>query len=69
MKTTINLDDDLLREAMKATGITRKTDLLNNALRALVRRAAQERIVNSAGSIPGVLKVFYHSMEKGNDCA
>ncbi|MGD8818424.1 MAG: type II toxin-antitoxin system VapB family antitoxin, partial [Acidobacteriota bacterium] len=36
MRTTINIDDDLLAEAMRLTGITEKTALVRAGLEALV---------------------------------
>jgi Arc/MetJ family transcription regulator len=37
MRTTIILDDDLLKRAQQLTGIRTKRELINVALRALVR--------------------------------
>lgn len=38
MRTTINLDDDLLREAQRLTGVKERTALLREALHALIER-------------------------------
>jgi len=40
-RTVINLDDELVREAMRRAGLKRKVDVVNEALRVLV---AQERV-------------------------
>ena len=41
MRTNIVLDDDLLAEAMAATGATTKTDAIHEALRRMVRAHKQ----------------------------
>jgi Arc/MetJ family transcription regulator len=38
MRTTVNLDDALLAEAGRLSGIRERTALLNEALRALIAR-------------------------------
>jgi Arc/MetJ family transcription regulator len=40
----VNLDDALVREAMKATGLTRKVDVVNEGLRVLVAQRRLERL-------------------------
>lgn len=49
-RTVINLDDRLVREAMRRTGLKRKVDVVNYALRELV---AQERIVRMFQTLKG----------------
>lgn len=43
-RTLVNLDDALVREAMKATGLTRKVDVVNEGLRVLVAQRRLERL-------------------------
>ena len=50
MRTTINLDDDLLAKAQHYTGITEKSELVREALRALVQREASRRMILLGGS-------------------
>ncbi|MCA1734205.1 MAG: type II toxin-antitoxin system VapB family antitoxin, partial [Acidobacteria bacterium] len=38
MRTTINLDDDLLEEAHRVTGLRERTELVHEGLRALIAR-------------------------------
>ena len=38
MRTTLNLDDDLIRDAREMTGIQEKTALIHKALRDLLAR-------------------------------
>ena len=43
MRTTFNLDDDLLGEAQRLTGMTERTALINEGLRALIQRESAWR--------------------------
>jgi Arc/MetJ family transcription regulator len=52
MRTTVNLDDELLADAEKLSGITERTALLNAGLKALVERAAARRLAALGGSQP-----------------
>ena len=51
-RTTVNLRDDLLKQARHATGIKRKTDLLHAGLEALIARDARMQLADMAGSLP-----------------
>lgn len=52
MRTTIALDDDLLRQAQHYTGITEKAALVREALTRLVRSEAARRLAALGGSDP-----------------
>lgn len=52
MRTTLNLDDDLIREARKYTGIEEKTALIHEALRHLIAREAGKRLAALGGTMP-----------------
>lgn len=52
MRTTINLDDELVREARRLTGIQEKTALIHAALRELISRAAARRLAALGGTMP-----------------
>jgi len=52
MRTTLALDDDLVREAQRLTGTTEKTALVRQALRALIERESAKRLAQLAGSEP-----------------
>ncbi|GFG73250.1 MULTISPECIES: type II toxin-antitoxin system VapB family antitoxin [Mycobacterium] len=52
MRTTIALDDDLVREAQRLTGTTEKSALVREALRALIERESARRLAKLAGSEP-----------------
>ena len=52
MRATVALDDELLKEAQEFTGLTERTDLLREALRALIQREAGRRLLALAGTMP-----------------
>lgn len=52
MRTTIALDDDLIREAEAYTGIKEKAALVREALTRLVRHEAARRLAALGGSDP-----------------
>ncbi len=52
MRTTLDLDDRLLEEAMAEAPSRTKTALVEEALRALLRERAIERLIHAAGSAP-----------------
>lgn len=52
MSTTLALDDDLLAEAQALTGLTEKTSLVREALRALIERESARRLARLGGSEP-----------------
>jgi Arc/MetJ family transcription regulator len=52
MRTTINLDDELLAKAQRLTGIRERTGLVHEGLRALIEREAARRLARLGGSEP-----------------
>lgn len=52
MRTTVNLDTDLLAEASRLTGVTERTALLHAGLRALIERESARRLARMGGSQP-----------------
>ena len=53
MRTTLNLDRELVGKAQEMTGIKRKTDLVHAGLQSLIQREAARRLIALGGSIPG----------------
>ena len=51
-RTTLNIDDDLLRRAREYTGIHEKTALIHTALRELIAKEAARRLAALGGSMP-----------------
>ena len=54
MRTTMNLDDALMEEARRLTGMTEKTALVHAGLRALIERESARRLGRLGGSEPGL---------------
>lgn len=54
MRTTVNLDDDLVAEAQRLSGMTERSVLLRAALTALIEREAARRLARLGGSNPSV---------------
>ncbi|MES1938884.1 hypothetical protein T5B8_01505 [Salinisphaera sp. T5B8] len=52
MRTTINLDDALLAEAQRLTGLSERTALVREALSALIQRESAQRLARLGGSEP-----------------
>ena len=52
MRTTLNLDDALLAEALQLTGLKEKTAVIHEGLRALIAREKARRLARLGGSEP-----------------
>jgi len=52
MRTTLALDDDLVRTAQEYTGIVEKTALVREALKSLIQREAAHRLAALGGTMP-----------------
>ena len=52
MRTTLDLDADLVQKALAETGARTKTEVLEMGLRALLERAARKRIKAMYGTGP-----------------
>ena len=50
MRTTFNLDDELLDEAQRLTGMTERTALIHAGLRALIERESARRLARLGAS-------------------
>ncbi|HKT90062.1 MAG TPA: type II toxin-antitoxin system VapB family antitoxin [Candidatus Sulfotelmatobacter sp.] len=57
MRTTIALDDDLIRVAQEYTGVEEKTALVREALKALIERESARRLASLGGSMPGLKSI------------
>jgi len=57
MRTTINLDDELLSAAQKATGVTERTALIHAGLKALIERESARRLARLGGSEPQLASI------------
>jgi Arc/MetJ family transcription regulator len=54
MRTTLALDDELVAKARSLTGLTEKSGLVREALRALIERESARRLARLGGSEPGL---------------
>ena len=50
MRTTLNLDEDLLREAQRLSGLKEKTSVLHAGLEALIARESARRLAALGGT-------------------
>lgn len=50
MRTTLNLNDDLVRDAQKITRLTQKTAVVHAGLKALIAREAARQLAEMGGS-------------------
>ena len=54
MRTTVNLDEELLSEAERVSGIKERATLVNEGIRALIERESARRLARLGGSQPGL---------------
>ena len=52
MRTTLALDDELVRIAQEFTGVSEKTALVREALKALIERESARRLASLGGTMP-----------------
>jgi len=54
MRTTLNIDDELIEKAGKLTGIKEKTSLVRLGLEALIARESARRLARLGGTEKGL---------------
>lgn len=54
MRTTLALDDALLADAQRLTGMSEKAAIVREALRALIERESARRLARLGGSEPSL---------------
>ena len=52
MRTTLAVDDDLVRIAQEFTGVEEKAALVREALKALIERESSRRLAALGGTMP-----------------
>ena len=57
MRTTIALDDNLIRTAQEYTGLTEKSALVREALKALIEREVALRLAELGGASPDMATI------------
>jgi len=50
MRTTLNIEDELINKASKLTGIRKKTSLIKLGLEALIARESSNRLAKLGGT-------------------
>lgn len=54
MRTTVNIDDELLAKASKLAGPMDRTAILSEGLRALIERESARRLARLGGTQPSI---------------
>ena len=57
MRTTLNIDENLLDQAVQLTGIAEKTRLIRLGLEALIARESAKRLASLGGTEKGLEKI------------
>ena len=57
MRTTLNINDEVLQEASRLTGIREKTALVMMGLRSLIAREAAKRLAQLGGMEKGLKSI------------
>ena len=64
MRTTLNIDDELLAKAAELTGIKEKTSLVRLGLEALITRESAKRLATLGGTEPELDVIFRRRLER-----
>jgi Arc/MetJ family transcription regulator len=67
MRTTVDLDEQLLNEALRLTGARTKSEVVHLALQELVRSRKKKRLTELAGKIRFIGSFDQKSMRKLRD--
>jgi Arc/MetJ family transcription regulator len=54
MRTTLNIDERLVDEAKRLTGMKERTEVIHEGLRALISRESARRLAKLGGTEPGL---------------
>lgn len=57
MRTTLNINDDIINKAMRLTGIKEKTRLVNKGLEALIALESSKRLAKLGGTEKDLKKI------------
>ncbi len=55
MRTTLNIDDSLLAKAVELSGISEKSAVMREGLKALIERESARRLARLGGSEPELI--------------
>lgn len=65
MRTTINLDDELLMRAQELSGLTERGALIREGLKALIERESARRLARLGGTEPQLQPIARRQPEPG----
>jgi len=57
MRTTLNIDDEILKKASELTGIKEKTSLVRQGLEALIAQESSKRLAALGGTEKGLRSI------------
>ena len=57
MRTTLNIEDDLLAKAQRLSGLKERTALVREGLKALIERESARRLAQLGGTEPMVQSI------------
>lgn len=57
MSMTLTIDENLLAEAQRLTGLTENSDVVRVALKALIEREGARRVAQCGGSEPDLIDI------------
>jgi Arc/MetJ family transcription regulator len=57
MRTTVALDDELVRKAQEFTGVDEKAALIREGLKALIERESARRLAALGGTMPDIKNI------------
>jgi hypothetical protein len=64
MRTTLLIDDEILKKASDLTGIKEKTSLVKLGLQSLISRESSKRLAQLAGTEHGIKYIRRRRIEK-----
>ncbi len=65
MRTTLNIDDDLLKRASKLSGVSEKTAVVHLGLEALIAKECSLRLAKLGGTEKRLQKIRRRRINKG----
>ena len=66
MRTTLNIDDDLLEKARVLSGVQEGASLVREGLKALIERESARRLARLGGSTPQLEPTHRRQSESGS---
>ena len=57
MRTTLNIDDELLAKAIEITGIKEKSAIVRESIKALIERESARRLALLGGTEPALVDI------------